>query len=143
MQSAQGSVVHRVSPLTADQKTGYIGHDVIELRNGQLFHSFPFYRRGDTNAAPSGDTVTYRYALRQRAWVNCARPADQLSAPTLSRSLLSRDNGNLDIELWKRQPRLDAGTCWCVLGNSPGVPHGIHFVVIAHVAEPDRSRQQL
>jgi hypothetical protein len=47
-----------------------MGHDVVELRNGQLIRSFPLYRRGDTNAAPSGETVTYRYSLRQCAWVN-------------------------------------------------------------------------
>lgn len=70
VQTAQGFVVHRVSPLTADQNTGYMGHDGIELRNGQLFRSFPLYRRGDTSAAPSGDTASYRYSLRQRAWVN-------------------------------------------------------------------------
>lgn len=41
---------------------GYMGHDVMSVENGQFVNSFPIYKDGDPNAAPSGGTrkVTYK-----------------------------------------------------------------------------------
>jgi membrane-bound inhibitor of C-type lysozyme len=42
---------------------GYQGHDRFEVRGDTLLRTFPVYRPGDPNVAPSGGTRTVRYVL--------------------------------------------------------------------------------
>jgi len=42
---------------------GYMGHDEFVMAEQYLVRSFPVYREGDSNAAPSGGTRQLRYKL--------------------------------------------------------------------------------
>lgn len=42
---------------------GYMGHDEFVVAEQYLVRSFPVYRQGDTNAAPSGGTRQLQYKL--------------------------------------------------------------------------------
>jgi len=43
---------------------GYMGHDVFAIEGNRLVRSFPVYRDGDPNAAPSGPTRRLAYELK-------------------------------------------------------------------------------
>lgn len=45
---------------------GYMGHDALVVAEQYLVRSFPVYRQGDTNAAPSGGTRQLQYKLEPR-----------------------------------------------------------------------------
>lgn len=49
---------------------GYQGHDRFQLAPGGLTRSFPVYREGDPNSAPTGGTRTITYTLKpgEAAW---------------------------------------------------------------------------
>ena len=49
---------------------GYMGHDEFVVAEQYLVRSFPVYREGDTNAAPSGGTRQLQYRLEpgEAAW---------------------------------------------------------------------------
>jgi len=52
-------------PLDEDKVhgKGYMGHDSFKLDTSFLIRSFPIYKEGDSNAAPSGGTRTLKYQL--------------------------------------------------------------------------------
>jgi hypothetical protein len=60
-------------PLEEDKvhSKGYMGHDSFKLEKDSLTRSFPVYKKGDSNAAPSGGTRTLKYALTpgEATWV--------------------------------------------------------------------------
>ncbi len=43
---------------------GYMGHDRFQLTKDRLARSFPVYRDGDPNSAPSGGTRSFFYSLQ-------------------------------------------------------------------------------
>jgi hypothetical protein len=50
---------------------GYMGHDSFVVGEGNLVRSFPVYREGDTNAAPTGGTrqIQYRLKAGEAGWL--------------------------------------------------------------------------
>lgn len=64
---------------------GYMGHDRFSVAERYLSRSFPVYRDGDTNAAPSGGTrqVLYRLVPGEASWrlqIDQATDFEQLNA---------------------------------------------------------------
>ena len=55
--------------LTEAQRSGYMGHDRIEVKDGKLLRTFPKYLPNDPNSTPSGGTVTLRYSFTDDAWM--------------------------------------------------------------------------
>jgi hypothetical protein len=58
-----------LSPLTDEQRAGFMGQDVFEVVDGVLYRTFPVYVSGDPNARPSGGLLGYRYDFGTAAWV--------------------------------------------------------------------------
>ncbi len=60
-------------PLTDDKKNsaGYMGHDEFAVVESSLARRFPVYKKGDTNAQPTGGTRQLQYKLKQgeASWV--------------------------------------------------------------------------
>jgi len=54
-----------LAPLSDDpqNREGYMGHDTFSLNTSTLVRTFPVYKKGDPNAAPSGGTRQIRYSL--------------------------------------------------------------------------------
>ena len=59
--------------LTEAQRTGYMGHDLIEVKDGKLLRTFPKYLPNDPNSSPSGGTVALRYSFTDDAWFDRCR----------------------------------------------------------------------
>ena len=53
-------------PLPIDD--GYRGHDQISIKNGKLIRAYPIYKEGDSNATPSGGTLTLKYDFIKKTW---------------------------------------------------------------------------
>ena len=51
------------APGSAESE-GYMGHDEFSIEGTRLVRSFPVYREGDTNAAPSGGARRLEYELK-------------------------------------------------------------------------------
>jgi len=49
---------------------GYMGHDAFEVMENTFVRRFPVYKKGDTNAAPSGGWRQFQYKLKpgEAAW---------------------------------------------------------------------------
>jgi hypothetical protein len=58
-----------LAPLDEEQAQGYMGHDLYSVEGGDLRRSFPRYLEGDTNAEPTGGTVSLVYSFTDGAWV--------------------------------------------------------------------------
>jgi len=43
---------------------GYMGHDSFYVENGKLYRKFPVYKKGDSNANPTGGNKVVEYALK-------------------------------------------------------------------------------
>jgi hypothetical protein len=54
-----------MTPLTAQQSSGYMGHDNFKIENGVLVRRFPVYRAGDSNAQPTGGARKIEYTLKE------------------------------------------------------------------------------
>jgi hypothetical protein len=63
-----------LSSLDDAQHPGYMGHDTFSVVGGRLLRSYPVYRSGDPNAAPTGGTVRLSYSFADSAWVSEAGP---------------------------------------------------------------------
>jgi len=65
--SNEGKSMSRISSslATEDPKymDGYMGHDKFFVVEGTLVQSFPVYRKGDSNVAPTGPTRQIQYTL--------------------------------------------------------------------------------
>ena len=63
-----GKSMSRVTfPATSENaqlKKGYMGHDKFTVVNNQLTQTFPLYKEGDANAAPSGKDRVVTYKLK-------------------------------------------------------------------------------
>jgi hypothetical protein len=66
----------QVGALTDSQSVGYMGHDVFSIGDGRLWRSYPIYREGDTNAAPSGGEARFWYSFSDGRWVADDEDAD-------------------------------------------------------------------
>jgi PliI/PliC-like inhibitor of I-type lysozyme len=67
-QQEQAFELRSLKDLTAAQRTGYMGHDSIEVKEGKLLRTFPKYLPGDSNSSPSGGTVILRYSFSEDGW---------------------------------------------------------------------------
>ena len=56
--------------LTEAQRAGYLGHDLIEVKDGKLLRTFPKYLPNDPNSSPSGGTVALRYSFTDDGWLD-------------------------------------------------------------------------
>jgi hypothetical protein len=70
-------VPRHIAPLSEEQREGYMGHDLFQVRGGRLVRSFPTYAPGDPNAAPSGDTLSFAYSFADETWTEIARRPGQ------------------------------------------------------------------
>ena len=69
-QEEQTFELRPLKDLTAAQRGGYMGHDIIEVKGGKLLRTFPKYAANDANSAPSGGSVTLRYSFTDDGWVS-------------------------------------------------------------------------
>jgi pimeloyl-ACP methyl ester carboxylesterase len=82
-----------IRTLRDDQRTGYMGHDTFSVSNGRLYRSYPLYREGDTNAAPSGGEVAFWYSLLDSVWVRSATFEGRVNVGTHSLHARVRGDG--------------------------------------------------
>jgi hypothetical protein len=59
----------QMGALVDSQAVGYRGHDVFSVEDGRLCRSYPVYREGDANAAPSGGEARFWYSFSDGRWV--------------------------------------------------------------------------
>jgi PliI/PliC-like inhibitor of I-type lysozyme len=69
-QERQNFVLHPLKDLSDAQRAGYMGHDSVEVKDGDLMRTFPRYLPNDLNSTPSGGTVTLRYSFTDDGWVS-------------------------------------------------------------------------
>ena len=60
-------MIEAPSPKDLD---GYMGHDAYEVMENNFVRRFPVYKKGDTNASPSGGFRQFQYKLKpgEAAW---------------------------------------------------------------------------
>jgi hypothetical protein len=60
-------------PLEEDKKLsqGYMGHDKFSIDKNSLLRKFPIYKKGDSNAEPTGGTrqITYELIAGEAGWI--------------------------------------------------------------------------
>ncbi|MFC1683168.1 PliI family lysozyme inhibitor of I-type lysozyme [Candidatus Zixiibacteriota bacterium] len=61
-------ILQQPARLTAEQTSGYMGHDTYEVVDGQLYRRFPLYRAEDVNARPTGGQAKLRYSVAENSW---------------------------------------------------------------------------
>ncbi len=55
--------------LNPSQRTGYMGHDLFEVKDQELYRTFPIYRPSDSNARPTGGVARFRYSFSADGWI--------------------------------------------------------------------------
>lgn len=55
--------IHENDLKVGGQFEGYLGHDTFTLKKDKLIREFPVYKKGDSNANPTGGTKTVSYLL--------------------------------------------------------------------------------
>jgi|GEM_PF-3261199 hypothetical protein len=63
-------VLHPLNDLSEEQRSGYMGHDIVEVKEGKLLRTFPKYLPSDPNSTPSGGTVALRYSFTDDGWLD-------------------------------------------------------------------------
>ena len=65
----------KLPELRKKWQRGYMGHDKFSIKGDRIIRKFPVYKKGDTNANPTGGTRRIEYILIRKGGTYKLRPA--------------------------------------------------------------------